>query len=194
MKKQLIVIGMMYAVSGLSLHAAQYKIDADHSTIGFKVRHLIGKVNGRFDKFEGSFTYDKANPTAWKTQATIDAASINTNTAKRDDHLRSADFFEVKTYPTLSFVSTKVSDIKGSRAKLHGKLTIHGVTKPVVLDLEILGEAKDPWGNEQASFVATTKINRQDYGLTWNQAIETGGVLVGDEVEITLEIEGTKQK
>jgi polyisoprenoid-binding protein YceI len=194
MKKMFVLAGVLLSLSGVSLQAAQYKIDPDHSTIGFKVRHLLGKVNGRFDKYEGSFTYDKTNPSAWKTQATIDAASINTNTAKRDEHLRSADFFEVKTYPTLTFVSTKVTDIKNNHAKLHGKLMIHGVTKPVVLDLEILGEAKDPWGNEQASFVATTKINRQDYGLTWNQAIETGGVLVGDEIEITLEIEGIKQK
>lgn len=192
--KTLHLIAVAWFTLSAPLQAATYKIDPDHSTVSFKIRHLIGKVSGRFDKYEGTFTYDKADPKSWKTQATIDAASINTNTPKRDDHLRSPDFFDVKTYPTLSFVSTKVTDIQGSKAKLHGKLTLHGVTKPVVLDLEMLGEGKDPWGNERGSFVATTKINRADYGLTWNEAIETGGVLVGEEVEITLEIEGLKQK
>jgi len=193
MKKLYLLAASLISLSGF-LQAATYKIDPDHSTVGFKVRHLIGNVSGRFDKYQGTFVYDKTNPSIWKAEATIDASSINTNTAKRDEHLRSADFFEVNTYPTLKFVSTKVTDAQGSKAKLLGNLTIHGVTKPVVLDLEMLGEGKDPWGNERASFVATTQINRKDYGLTWNQAIETGGVLVGDDVAITLEIEGIKQK
>lgn len=174
--------------------ATTYKIDADHSTVGFKIRHLIGKVSGRFDRYQGTFVYEKGNPKVWKTEATIEAASINTNTPKRDDHLRSPDFFDVQKFPTLQFISTKVTDVKGDKAKLHGNLTIHGVTRPVVLDFEFLGEGKDPWGNELGSALATVTINRKDYGLTWNEAIETGGVLVGDEVEITLEIEGQKKK
>jgi polyisoprenoid-binding protein YceI len=181
-------------LAGLAgVQAADYKIDADHSAVSFKIRHLIGKVNGRFDKFEGMITYDAANPKAWKAKAVIDAASINTNTPKRDDHLRSDDFFDVKVYPTLVFASKKVTDVKGSTAKLVGDLTLHGVTKPVTLDMEVLGVGKDPWGNTRASFTASTKINRKDFGLNWNEAIETGGVLVGDEVEITLETEAILQ-
>ncbi len=175
-------------------HAANYKIDPDHSTVMFKVRHLIGKVTGRFDRFTGTFVYEKDKPKAWKAETTIEAASINTNTAKRDEHLRSEDFFDVKNYPTLKFVSTGVSDIQGNKFKLNGKLTIHGVTKTVALDTEFLGEGKDPFGNEQADFEARVKINRKDYGLTWNQAVETGGALVGDDVEIELAISGYKQK
>ena len=178
----------------LPLQAANYKIDVDHSNVGFKVRHLIGNVNGRFDKYEGTFIYDKTNSKIWKAMATIDAASINTNNAKRDEHLRSEDFFDVKKFPTLKFESTKVGEMKKSKVDLFGNLTIHGVTKPVVLLLEPMGEGKDPYGNEVASFVATVKINRKDYGLTWNEAVETGGVLVGDDVEIALEISGYKQK
>lgn len=190
---------MLIAIAALSLgafpaHAANYKIDPDHSTVTFKVRHLIGKVTGRFDRFAGTFVYDKANPKAWKTEATIEAASINTNTAKRDEHLRSEDFFDVKKYPTLKFVSTGISDVQGNKFRLNGKLTIHGVTKAVSLDTEFLGEGKDPFGNEQADFESHLKINRQEYGLTWNQAVETGGVLVGDDIEIELAISGYKQK
>lgn len=193
MRKTLLA-ALILTGAGFPTQAASYKIDESHSTVMFKVRHLLGKVSGRFDKFEGTFEYDPANLATLKTKAEIQAASINTNVAKRDEHLRSADFFDTAKYPTLSFVSTKVTDIKGSKAKLQGKLTIHGVTKPVTLDIESLGAAKDPWGNERAALSASTMINRTDYGLTWNQALETGGVLVGEEVEITLEIEGMKTK
>jgi len=192
MKRILIAAALLAAVLP-SAQAATYKIDASHSSVLFKVRHLIGKVSGRFDKFEGSFNYDPKDAKSWKTSATIDASSINTNMDKRDAHLRGADFFDVAKLPTLSFVSTKVSGLNGDKAKLAGNLTIHGVTKPVVLDLEILGAGKDPWGNQRASFTATTKIDRKEYGLTWNETLETGGVLVGEEVEITLEIEGIQQ-
>lgn len=191
--KRLLLVGFALAAT-MPLHAATYKIDADHSTVMFKVRHLIGKVTGRFDKFEGSFVYEKDKPKAWKTQTTIQASSINTNTVKRDEHLRSPDFLEVQKYPTITFVSKKVTDIQGNKFKIIGDLTIRGVTKSVALDTEFLGEGKDPWGNEQADFTAKLTIDRKDYGLTWNQAVETGGVLVGDEVEIQLDISGYKQK
>ena len=174
--------------------AASYTIDADHTTISFKVKHLFSNVQGTFKKFEGSFTYDPNKPETWKTEATIQADSIDTNVAERDKHLRSKDFLEVEKYPTITFKSTGVSDMTPAGAKLSGLLTIHGVEKPVILDLEILGEAKDPWGNVAAGFTATTKINRKDFGLTWNQALETGGVLVGEEIAITLEVSGLLQE
>ena len=174
--------------------AAVYKVDPDHTTVSFKVRHLFSKVQGLFNKFEGTVDYEPGKPETWKTSGTIEAASINTNVPERDKHLRSTDFFDVEKYPTISFKSTKVTNATETNAKLEGLLTIHGVEKPVVLDLEIHGVGKDPWGNVRAGFTATTKINRKDFGLNWNEALETGGVLVGDEIEITLEIEGILNK
>jgi polyisoprenoid-binding protein YceI len=169
--------------------AAVYEIDPEHTSIGFKIRHLFTNVRGTFDEYEGTIEYEPGKPDTWKAEATIQAASINTKVKERDKHLRSADFFDVEKYPSLIFKSTKVTEATENAAKLEGMLTVHGVEKPVVLDLEIHGAGKDPWGNVRAGFTATTKINRKDFGLTWNQAVETGGVLVGDEVEITLEIE-----
>ncbi len=173
-----------------SAWATTYAIDKDHTTVAFKVRHLFSKVAGVFEDFSGSFDYVPGHPEQWKADTTIQAASLNTRVAKRDQHLRSKDFFEVETYPTLTFASTKVTDATATSAKLEGILTIHGVSKPVVLDVEIHGEGKDPWGNLRSGFTATTKINRKDFGLTWNKAVETGQLLVGDEVEISLEVEG----
>ncbi len=180
-------------VFNTSVFAATYKIDSDHSTVGFKIHHLLSYVQGRFNQFEGSFDYDPAKPDAWKAEAVIRAASIDTNVAARDKHLRSADFFDAEKFPTLHFKSTEVTDVTPTSAKLHGLLTIHGVEKPAVLDLEIHGVLQDPWGNVKAGFTATTKINRKDFGLTWNKALEAGQLLVGEEVLITLEIEGIQE-
>jgi len=176
-----------------SAHAATYKVDPEHSSVMFKVRHLVGHVTGQFTKFDGTFDYDPKDPKKWKAQATIDAASVDTKTAARDKHLRSEDFFNVEKFPKLTFVSTKVTSLKGSHAKLLGKLTILETTKPIALDLEIGGVAKDSSGAERAAFTATTRINRKDFGLTWNDTVETGGVLVGDDVDITIEVEGVRQ-
>jgi polyisoprenoid-binding protein YceI len=189
-----ITLMAVLAFTAAAAQAATYKIDADHSTIGFKIHHFVGKVAGRFNKFEGTFDYDQADSKAWKTQATIDAASIDTSSAKREEHLRGADFFDVKKFPTLSFVSTGITDIQGTKAKLHGNLTMHGVTKAVVLDLETLGTAKDPWGNQRASFEANGTVNRKDFGIIWNKTLETGGLMLGEDVAISLDIEGVQQK
>ena len=170
--------------------ATTYTIDKDHTTISFKIRHLFSKVEGTFNEFEGTFDYVPSHPEQWKSTATIQAASIDTRVEKRDTHLRSKDFFEVETYPTILFKSTQVTEITTTSAKLQGLLTIHGVEKPVVLDLAIYGEGKDPWGNIRSGFTAKTTINRKDFGLNWNKALETGQLLVGEEVEITLEVEG----
>jgi polyisoprenoid-binding protein YceI len=170
--------------------ATTYTVDKQHSTVGFKIRHLFSNVLGTFDDFEGEFTYVPGQPEQWTATATAKAASINTKVEGRDKHLRSADFFDVEKFPTLTFRSTQVTDASERGAKLHGMLSIHGVEKPVVLDLAIHGEGKDPWGNARSGFTATTRINRKDFGLNWNQALETGGVLVGEEVDIILEIEG----
>jgi polyisoprenoid-binding protein YceI len=169
-----------------------FLIDKDHTSVTFRIRHLFTKVSGRFDAFEGKVDFDPAKPDQTKVAGTIDVESINTNVENRDKHLRSKDFFDVEQYPQIKFASTKVTDVdtKALTGKLHGNLTIHGVEKPVVLDVQFLGRGKDPWGNDKAGFTATTKVNRKDFGLNWNETVETGGLLVGDEVEIEIAAEG----
>jgi polyisoprenoid-binding protein YceI len=166
-----------------------YKIDKAHSEATFQVRHLLTRVRGRFSDFEGLIEYDPNEPERSSVRATIQATSIDTNEADRDKHLRSADFFGVDQFPTLTFTSTRVTNKGGEAFDVLGDLTIHGVTKPVTLDVSFLGKANDPWGNERVGFEAETTINRKDFGLTWNAALETGGFLVGDEVRITLSVQ-----
>ncbi|MBI3564032.1 MAG: YceI family protein [Elusimicrobia bacterium] len=192
--RKLMIVAAALAVLATAAKSGEFEIDAAHSQVGFKVKHVTGKVPGRFTSFSGSFTYDKKDPKSWKAEAKIDPASINTDNEKRDGHLKSPDFFDVAKFPEMSFKSTKVTDVKGDRAKLHGDLTMHGVTKPVVLDLEIGGVDKDPWGNETAGFTATGTINRKDWGIVWNKALDSGGLLVGEKVDITLEIAGNAKK
>jgi polyisoprenoid-binding protein YceI len=171
--------------------ASTWTIDPDHSSIGFKVKHLmVANVKGSFDKHTGTVEINDKDITKSKVEVSIDTNSINTNVQKRDEHLRSADFFDVATYPTMTFVSKKVAKAGKDRLKVTGDLNLHGVTRQVVLDVEPLSkESKDPWGNIRRGTTATTKIDRKDFGLTWNKGLETGGVLVGDEITITLEIE-----
>lgn len=171
-------------------NAAIWKVDPDHTAVGFSVSHLFTRVQGRFDRFEGTIEFDPANPEATIVRGTIDARSINTNNERRDRHLRSDDFFDVEKYPTLSFESTGVRKVAGTRGELEGRLTIHGVTRAVVIDVAFLGQGTDPWGNVRAGFTGILKINRKDFGLNWNEVLETGGVLVGDEVEIRIDAEG----
>ena len=166
-----------------------WNIDPSHSTAEFTVRHLmITNVKGRFGKLTGTVDYDPARPELTKFEATIEAGSIDTRDDKRDAHLRSPDFFDVEKYPTLTFRSTKITKTGDGFTAL-GELTMHGVTKPVELEIEGPSEAtKDPWGNTRIGASATAKINRKDWGLNWNAALETGGVLVGETVKITLEV------
>jgi polyisoprenoid-binding protein YceI len=175
--------------------AKDYAIDASHTTVRFRVRHLFTTVEGRFGKFEGNVQFDSADLKSAKVTGTIDVATIDTNHEKRDEHLRAKDFFFVEEYPQIKFESTSVSDVDvaAKTGKLHGKLTMRGVTKDVVLDVAFTGEGTDPWGNSKAGFTASTKINRKDFGLNWNEALETGGVLVGEEVEIRIDAEANVQ-
>jgi len=167
-----------------------YMIEPAHTQAAFSVRHLmITTVRGNFDKLSGTLQYDPANPEASVVEVAIDAASINTGVADRDNHLRSADFLDAATYPTLTFKSTSVKMTGTDTADITGDLTIRGVTRPVVIKAEKLGEAKDPWGNTKIGFAGKTKINREDWGLTWNVALETGGILVGKEVTIELDVQ-----
>jgi polyisoprenoid-binding protein YceI len=172
-----------------------YTIDPAHSTAGFKVRHLmVAWVRGEFSGVAGTIVYDPENPSNTKVAATIDVNTLHTRDEQRDGHLKSPDFFDVAKYTTITFVSTKVQKTGDGEWKVTGDLTIHGVTKQVVLDVEgPAPEVKDPWGNIKTGASATTKINRTDFGLVWNAALETGGVLVGEEVQISLELELLKK-
>lgn len=170
-----------------------YQIDKAHSEAAFQVRHLITKVRGRFAEFDGTIQFDAQAPEQSSVTFTVQAASIDTNQADRDAHLRSDDFFAVEQFPVLTFVSTKVSPAGEAAFDVEGDLTIRGVTKRTVLPVSYLGTAKDPWGKERAAFEAEITINRKDFGLTWNAALETGGFLVGDEVKVTLTVQAVAQ-
>lgn len=167
-----------------------WNIDTSHSRLGFTVRHLmLMKVHGSFDKWSGTIELDDDAPASAKIHVEAEIASINTHEEKRDGHLKSADFFDAEKNPKLVFDSTGVEMLGKDKAKVKGNLTISGVTKPVTLEVEIAGQVKDPWGNTRTAFEAKTSINRSDFGLKWNQALETGGVVVGEKVDIVAEVE-----
>jgi polyisoprenoid-binding protein YceI len=171
----------------------KWNIDAAHSGINFSIRHLVvSKVRGRFAKYSGTLELDTQDLTRSKLEATIEAASIDTGVGQRDDHLRSADFFDAATYPELRFTGKRIEKLSSERYRVYGDLTIRDVTREVELDVEYGGQAKDPWGNERVAFAAKTSINRKDFGLNWNQALEAGGVLVGERVDIELELQAVK--
>ena len=184
------------AVTAASLLAAgaeparRWDLDASHTELGFRVRHLmVSWTRGRFASFSGGLDYDEKDVARSKVSVHIDAKSIDTNWKDRDDHLRSADFFDVEKFPALTFESTKVESV-GDRLRLTGDLTIHGITRKVTLDADPLSPvSKDPWGSLHVGTRATAKVSRKDFALTWNKALETGGVAVGDEVELVLEVE-----
>jgi len=168
-----------------------YQIDTSHSAAQFKVRHMmIANVKGEFDKVSGTVNFDPANPAASSVEATIDASTISTRDEQRDGHLKSADFLDVEKFPTINFKSKKVTATGSDSFNVIGDLTIHGVTKEVKLDVEELtGEAKDPWGNLRRGATAKTRINRKDFGMAFNVALEAGGFLVGEDVDLTIDVE-----
>lgn len=171
-----------------------WTIDSAHSRIDFKVRHMmISRVRGEFEDFEGTIDFNEENPEATTIDVTIDAASINTRAEDRDNHLRSEDFLYVEKYPEIRFRSKRVELIDEEHALLIGDLTIRGESREVELDVEYHGMAQSPWGTMSAGFSATTSFNRKDWGLQWNQALETGGVLVGDQVDVSIEVELIKE-
>ncbi len=196
MKRFITVIAAVVTLAVPALaSAASWSIDPDHSNVGFKVRHMmVSNVKGDFGKVSGVVDIDDQDVTRSKVEVTIDTASISTGVAKRDAHLKSADFFDVAKYPTMTFVSQKVKKAGNGGLQVYGLLTLHGVTREVVLDVEGPTRAyKDPWGNIKRGATAIARINRKDFGLTWNAAIESGGVVVGDDITIALEIELLKK-
>lgn len=171
-----------------------WQIDTSHTEIGFSVRHMmISKVRGQFQDFSGSVTFDPNTLETTSANLTIQTNSINTRNEDRDNHLKSADFFDAATYPTITFNSTHVEKISDNKGRLIGDLTIKDVTKSVELDVEYFGTAQSPWGTTSAGFAINGKINRKAFGLTWNQTLETGGVLVGEDVTLAIEVELAKQ-
>ena len=164
-------------------------IDRSHSEVAFQVRHLLSKVRGRFADFAGTIEFDAARPEHSRVDVVIQAASVDTAEPDRDKHLRSADFFDVEKFPTLAFTSTSVTPRGDNTYDVRGDLTIHGVTRQVTLPASFLGTAQDPWGNVKFVFEAELTLNRKDFGLSWNAALETGGFLVGDEVKVMLSVQ-----
>lgn len=171
-----------------------WKIDSAHTSVGFSVRHMmITNVRGEFEDVSGVVEFNPEQPTSSTIDVQIKAGSINTREPQRDAHLKSPDFLDVENYPEITFKSTEIEVIDDRRGRVHGELTIRGITHPVILDVEYAGMSRSPWGSTVAGFTATTTINRKDWGLTWNVALETGGVLVGDSIKVAIEIELVQQ-
>ncbi len=189
--KNLSLLALSFLLVASTAQAKKYDIDPSHSAVSFKIRHMVSKVNGKFEKFSGSIDYDPAMNSAWKVNAKIQADSISTSNADRDKHLRSADFFDVKKFPEITFESKEIKKASGNTAEVVGTLKMHGVEKPVTIKLEATGVAVDPWGKERAGFTGTTTLNRKDFGIVYNKTLDKGALLLGDDVEVTLEIEGT---
>ena len=191
MKKFLLLLAIFGLLAATSVYAEEYVFDKAHTHIGFSVKHILGKVPGNFKEFDGTFKFDTKNPASGKIDVTIQATSINTDNEMRDKHLKTADFFDVEKYPALTYKSKKVSKVEGSdnKYKVEGDLTIHGVTKPVSLDVEYLG-GDTMMGARIVGFTATAKIDRRDFGLVWSKTLESGNLVVGNDVDILLDISG----
>jgi polyisoprenoid-binding protein YceI len=170
-----------------------FTIDRTHSEVAFQVRHLVTRVRGRFTDFEGTVQFDEAHPEQSSLAITIHAASIDTGTPDRDAHLRTDDFFAVETFPAITFASSRVTKTSAQTFSLEGALTIRGISRTITVPVTYLGSAVDPWGNARVGFEGEIAINRKDFGLNWNAALETGGVLVGDEVKISVSLQAIGQ-
>jgi polyisoprenoid-binding protein YceI len=186
-----LVLNALIALVAVPATAGTWSIDTGHSVMNFKVRHLFSKTGGSFDQWEGTLEFDGVHPASLGAEVTIQTASINTANADRDGHLKSPDFFDVEQYPTIRFVSKTYEHSEDGWA-LVGDFTMHGVTKEIAIPFEYHGSGKDPWGNRRAGFSASFTINRKDFGIEWNKTLDAGGVMLGDEVVIELEIEAVE--
>lgn len=187
---KLFKLGLLSILTAGALFAGTYKVDAAHSYVGFKVKHMmVSNVKGNFEKFEGVIEYDEASKTLKALKGTIEVASIDTANDKRDTHLKADDMFNAEKYPTITFEMTKIVG-----DDVYGNLTMHGVTKEVQLELEDSAVGKDAWGNDKVGLTLEGKINRKDFGITWNKLLEAGGVAVSEEVRLELELAGILQK
>jgi polyisoprenoid-binding protein YceI len=190
----LAAMALAAAVSVVGAEPAPYKIDVTHSEVGFRVRHFFSKTPGRFNDYAGTVMFDDKNLANSSVDVTIQTASIYTNNEKRDGHLKSDDFFAAEKFPTLTFKSTKIEPGEGNKFKLHGDLTMRGVTKPVVLDAELVGMGNVGQAGTRAGFAASTTVNRKDYGILWNRTLDQGGTMLDDMVSIEIQVEAIKQE
>ena len=188
----LTISALALAVAAATAAPVAYKIDKGHSEVGFKVRHFFSKTPGRFNDFGGTIMLDEKNPAASSVDVTIQTASINTGNERRDTHLRTDDFFSVEKFPVMTFKSTKITPVEGSKYKVDGDLTLRGVTKPVTLDAELVGMGSLGQMGSRAGFQATTSVNRKDYGVLWNKTLDNGGTMLDDIVYISLDVEAIK--
>lgn len=182
------------ALTALPVAAEVHTIDAGHSDVSFQVRHLVSQVRGKFNEYQGKIDLNPANLEGSKVEFTIKAASIDTGVADRDKHLRAEDFFFVEKYPEITFKSQTVKATGKDTYAVTGPLTMRGVTKTVILPVTYLGKVRDPWGNDKAGFALETTLNRKDYGIVWNAALDNGGVVLGDEVKISINLETAAEK
>jgi len=193
MNRKFFAVAILATLAALPLSAETFSIDPAHSEVGFTIRHLVSNVRGRFNDFSGKINMDTKNLPASSVDFHVKATSIDTAVPDRDKHLRSADFFDVEKFPEISFKSKSIKATGKDSYAVTGAFTMHGVTKEITLPVTFNGTAKDPWGGQRAGFSTETTINRKDYGIVWNKALDSGGVLVGEKVELTLEIEAVKQ-
>jgi len=193
LKREMLLLVVVLGLAGF-LRAETYEIDPVHSQVGFRIRHIVSHVNGHFDDFAGKIDYDEKNPEALTASVTIKTASVNTAIAKRDEHLRSPDFFNAQKFPEMTFKTTGVKSAGNGKLEITGDLTLLGVTKPVTLHAEALGAANDQKGNSHAGFSATGTLNRKDYGMVFNMAMDKGGLMLGDDVELLIDIEAVNKK
>ena len=194
MKTRFAALAAAVALASPALAADTYQLDKAHTTVGFQVRHIFTMLGGKFQDFSGTIKVDRAKPESSSVEFTIQAASIFTNEPKRDEHLKSPDFFDVASHPTITFKSTSVKPGANNVYQVTGDLTMRGVTKSLTIPVTFLGEGKDPWGNEKMGFELATTLNRKDYGINWNKALDQGGFLVGDEVKVQISVEANKVK
>lgn len=193
--KKLTVVFVLLLAAASAFAADTYVVDRNHSEAKFEIRHLMSKVSGKFDDFAGTINVDNANPGASTVEFTIKTASIDTGAEGRDKHLRTPDFFDAEKYPEITFKSVSIKPTaKKNLYDVTGDFTMRGVTKRLTLAVEYLGSGKDPWGNDRVGFTLKTTVNRKDYGINWNKAVDQGGVLLGDDVDITVNLEAAKKK
>jgi polyisoprenoid-binding protein YceI len=190
-KKVSVLLALVGLLLPLAAAAKPLTVDPAHTNVGFQIRHLFSNVSGRFDRFDGKIEFDPDAPEKSSIEGSIDAASIDTDNEKRDKHLRTPDFFDVEKYPKITFKSSKVTDIDKAKktAKVGGVLNMHGVEKPVVMDVSFLGSGPGPSGDKRYGFHAETTVDRKDFGLEWNKALDAGGFVLGDDVKITIDVE-----
>lgn len=190
--KKLFATAALATLAALPLRAESYKIDPSHSEVGFTIRHMVSNVRGRFNDFAGTVDMDPKAPQKGSVEFSVKTTSIDTGNADRDKHLRTADFFDAEKYPEITFKSDSVKATGKNTYNVTGTLTMHGVSKKVTLPVTFNGEGKDPWGNTRAGFETSTKLDRKEYGIVWNKAIDNGGVLLGDDVNVSINLETVK--